>query len=1128
MSFLNKLFKSDTIITPTATPQPVQEPLTLDQFVLNEQKGFAVYRGEDLLKLKDLSGYVNSIKEALGGDESIFKQHIYPSMRVFAAYAQFLPAAGKDTVNGHHKEFLGLLTHSLQTALVALNLARNVNFTFGKDPNKRSAVTSMYYVTSCLAALLHDVGKINDFKIQTTRKMRDGKTRTYDYVFINSIPEFLAEAHELDINKDVYINPWDNSADNRIRTSHLPLYEILGMFPGRGKTHEIMSSEKKHLFVSINTEKLIAKTSRDMYEEFNYYAYQGQLASSVSTNNILYKLVNKADTISARYWLQRHSKDTISQEDVDKFNSYLKEPLYKDEEIDHLNNIFNGDDCTAVVPPNSSAQQANSPAEETEAETEEETWEGENRNSTSVEPPVPTAKSESAKAAQKTPAPVKDVQEPESAVHAVGRMTDTEYRSVSTSSEARKALIDAMQNAIKATTIFIDKPKGLLFPFGYNDMSGQRKLKFFLRYDSKSKVFLNDWFKQANSLSGHDILEEAGFEKRDLSSMLKVLLANDLVIPANSDNKLYQIMPMCMWSPEFIENGLFDAVLIKDLNILFDKESDILGFNEDSYKKRNVWFKDNSELCIDIDPEWFKRAGNPYVRNREFREQVLDGSFKPDFGEKKPEIIKTEGPKLSETETEEPDDATPDIDFDNLTEEQKKELLESAIEETDKPDVPDLSELTATAPETATVFDSSTQDMLNLLGNIIPEAKASEEASTRSSESEDTGTDPQESTELADTENHTDDNREYTGDIGEIKKPDVSAGLDPLTQFLNGTPAANVSEASEKAGEELIKARSASEVVAAYSYDKEPVIIGRFSEDIKDDEIIEYIKQLQHSYWCSKRIYQELRAKSPAVKEKLRNALLEHLKKRIQDDEIYESTVRELSLAKEHKSSRFSLVTHDNELCYAAFMWDRKHRRDNNAKTFKEKLKKKNLFPLAPIDDERRPNMNKDNTWYELHYFGCMMLTSVITRIMALDGIGWEKIEASRTLYHERERPPKAWDIVRLFQLRILTVEDNGMFMDKYRVDGNSNYIRTVDEDAIFDFQEQEMIRLRLPKGMKPPMSKKTFNNLVQISKQDVPPFIWKVRGSSGIRRLKISFFPPKEILESGMQSEDTEEETAD
>ena len=73
------------------------------------------------------------------------------------------------------------------------------------------------------------------------------------------------------------------------------------------------------------------------------------------------------------------------------------------------------------------------------------------------------------------------------------------------------------------------------------------------------------------------------------------------------------------------------------------------------------------------------------------------------------EIIKTEEPKLSEAEVEEPDDATPDLDFDNLTEEQKKELLESAIEETDKPDVPDLSELTATAPETATVFDSSTQ-----------------------------------------------------------------------------------------------------------------------------------------------------------------------------------------------------------------------------------------------------------------------------------------------------------------------------------------------------------------------------------------------------------------------------------
>ena len=76
---------------------------------LATQKGFAVYRGEDLLKMDQIKPLVEQLKNAFGGDVDTFNKHIYPSMRVLAAYCQFLPASE----NRHHCEYLGLLTHLL-------------------------------------------------------------------------------------------------------------------------------------------------------------------------------------------------------------------------------------------------------------------------------------------------------------------------------------------------------------------------------------------------------------------------------------------------------------------------------------------------------------------------------------------------------------------------------------------------------------------------------------------------------------------------------------------------------------------------------------------------------------------------------------------------------------------------------------------------------------------------------------------------------------------------------------------------------------------------------------------------------------------------------------------------------
>lgn len=277
---------------------------------LATQKGFAVYRGEDLLKMDQIKPLVEQLKNAFGGDVDTFNKHIYPSMRVLAAYCQFLPASE----NRHHCEYLGLLTHSLQAAIVAMNYLRNCNVNFGVSPDHRNEHTLAYKIACTLAALLHDVGKINDWNIVTRVHKSSGMTVECSYNFIRSIPEFLAKSHNIDL-KDVYGSPFNEELN-----LYVPKYEILNARPGRSNKHEIIGNNKQGLFVSSNTEELIADASYELYEDFHFYMY-ANLIDKMSITSLMQQVVQVADTESARFWAETH-KGLNTNRKTSEFSSF--------------------------------------------------------------------------------------------------------------------------------------------------------------------------------------------------------------------------------------------------------------------------------------------------------------------------------------------------------------------------------------------------------------------------------------------------------------------------------------------------------------------------------------------------------------------------------------------------------------------------------------------------------------------------------------------------------------------------------------------------------------------------------------------------------------------------------------
>ena len=524
---------------------------TRDEAIINRLDGFAAYRGEDLLALPQISRMVDSIRRALGGSPALFAEHIAPSLRVFAAYAQFLPASGEGR---HHCEYLGLLVHSLQTALAALNLARNVNFNTGVDPDKRGATTAAAMIACCLCGLVHDAGKINDFKIIT----RAGSPRReIPYSFVNSIPEFLARAWGMNV-RDVYIIPGNYSPENRLRTARLPRYEILGLRSGRADKHELIGNEKKHLFIQARTEQFIADASYQLYEEFHMFSYQGQLNEDYRFPNRIYDLVRKADQMSAAYWESTRKPEGASWPDL---SGILKqgEPASENE--------------GGGQPPaggREGAAQGGQPADQAP-------------EPTPMKAPIPS------------PAPSAPARQAEERIGAI-RPT------------ARRRLAKALQDAFYQGLLLNDSPGGAVFPLGYADKAdGRRKLVFLLdaNHPSVAKHLVAAVEKAGD---GGDLFKDAG-RPRSGPGAVAVYLDAGIFLRSNAPDGCVRARPFALYGREHDSDGVRTCAVVPADALA--PEGSVFRQRFGEWMRRGAWFKDATELNFGISQEDAAKAVPP-------------------------------------------------------------------------------------------------------------------------------------------------------------------------------------------------------------------------------------------------------------------------------------------------------------------------------------------------------------------------------------------------------------------------------------------------------------------------------------------------------------------------------------
>ncbi|MFA7098079.1 MAG: TraI domain-containing protein, partial [Gammaproteobacteria bacterium] len=85
----------------------------------------------------------------------IIERHYLPAIQRFASFAHLLPASQSH----HHRGAGGLLRHSLEVGLWALQSADRVLLDAAKTPSRRREMEPRWQLAVFLAALCHDAGK---------------------------------------------------------------------------------------------------------------------------------------------------------------------------------------------------------------------------------------------------------------------------------------------------------------------------------------------------------------------------------------------------------------------------------------------------------------------------------------------------------------------------------------------------------------------------------------------------------------------------------------------------------------------------------------------------------------------------------------------------------------------------------------------------------------------------------------------------------------------------------------------------------------------------------------------------------------------------------------------------------
>ena len=121
--------------------------------------------------------YVLKIKDQAIATPEIFDQFYLPMILRFAAFVQLLPASQAH----HHHDSGGLLRHSLEVGLRALELADRVLLTGSRTPRQRRDIEPRWQFAVFAAALCHDGGKpIFDLTVSNYERTLSWKPLTED------------------------------------------------------------------------------------------------------------------------------------------------------------------------------------------------------------------------------------------------------------------------------------------------------------------------------------------------------------------------------------------------------------------------------------------------------------------------------------------------------------------------------------------------------------------------------------------------------------------------------------------------------------------------------------------------------------------------------------------------------------------------------------------------------------------------------------------------------------------------------------------------------------------------------------------------------------------------------------
>lgn len=157
-------------------------------------KGLPVVPPEKLVETQ--SALIERIADTAIAPPTQFERYYLPAIERFARFAHLLPASQSH----HHRGAGGLLRHSIEVALWALQSADKVLLDAAKTPYQRREMEPRWQLAVFLAALCHDAGKpVTDLVVTNmdrTTLWKPIKEDLYDWARKNGIEAYFLDWRE--------------------------------------------------------------------------------------------------------------------------------------------------------------------------------------------------------------------------------------------------------------------------------------------------------------------------------------------------------------------------------------------------------------------------------------------------------------------------------------------------------------------------------------------------------------------------------------------------------------------------------------------------------------------------------------------------------------------------------------------------------------------------------------------------------------------------------------------------------------------------------------------------------------------------------------------------------------------